>query len=328
MTYTTENIFEGKDIGSYWDVVEAVKLTISDSSQDGYEAVYKQWFQYCSDHNIDPVEGMNYKSVSDFLISHRNTKRTRSRKLSVLRTFARVLAALTEADRHRDRLNILNMVKMPRANLSDDERDKIVFTWDELDALQSVWRDDETISGIRNQALIMTLAKTGMRIGEASALKWSDIDFEDGIIRIRHGKGDKYREVAVFKDPHDAGIDALEKWYVIQEGVRMVSSRRSQVDFERNQYVFSPLSKGGYNYEDKPLSSTQSHDIVKGTIERVNEFAVSHTFRRTLLTRMIELGWTVADAQGQAGHSNTATTLEYMQSADARERRRKKSFPV
>jgi|GEM_PF-84731 len=35
--------------------------------------------------------------------------------------------------------------------------------------------------------LALTLARTGMRIGEALALKWGDIDFHGGFIRIRHG---------------------------------------------------------------------------------------------------------------------------------------------
>ena len=34
-------------------------------------------------------------------------------------------------------------------------------------------------------ALILTLARTGMRIGEAAALQWIDIDFANRIIYVR-----------------------------------------------------------------------------------------------------------------------------------------------
>lgn len=48
----------------------------------------------------------------------------------------------------------------------------------------------------RNRALIVLLLQTGMRSSEIRALKPSDLDFDGCTIKVRHGKGDKYREVA------------------------------------------------------------------------------------------------------------------------------------
>jgi integrase/recombinase XerD len=46
----------------------------------------------------------------------------------------------------------------------------------------------------RYQAIVMVLYGTGLRIAEALALEVSDIDGSRGVIRVRHGKGDKARE--------------------------------------------------------------------------------------------------------------------------------------
>lgn len=46
-------------------------------------------------------------------------------------------------------------------------------------------------------ALIMLLLHTGLRISEAVSLKVEDVIIRErsGFVRVRHGKGDKYREV-------------------------------------------------------------------------------------------------------------------------------------
>ncbi len=53
------------------------------------------------------------------------------------------------------------------------------------------------IAAVRNaryQAVVMVLYGAGLRITEALALEVSDIDGSRGVIRVRHGKGNKARE--------------------------------------------------------------------------------------------------------------------------------------
>jgi site-specific recombinase XerD len=47
----------------------------------------------------------------------------------------------------------------------------------------------------RYQAIAMVMYGAGLRIAEALALEVRDIDAARGVIRVRHGKGDKAREV-------------------------------------------------------------------------------------------------------------------------------------
>jgi integrase len=49
--------------------------------------------------------------------------------------------------------------------------------------------------GVRLRALIVVLWRAGLRIGEAFTLTETDLDARRGAVLVRHGKGDKRREV-------------------------------------------------------------------------------------------------------------------------------------
>jgi site-specific recombinase XerC len=51
--------------------------------------------------------------------------------------------------------------------------------------------------GIRLRALIVVLWRAGLRISEALAIAETDMDARRGAVLIRHGKGDKRREVGM-----------------------------------------------------------------------------------------------------------------------------------
>jgi site-specific recombinase XerD len=51
--------------------------------------------------------------------------------------------------------------------------------------------------GVRLRALIVVLWRAGLRIGEALALAETDLDARRGAMLVRHGKGDKRREVGM-----------------------------------------------------------------------------------------------------------------------------------
>lgn len=48
----------------------------------------------------------------------------------------------------------------------------------------------------RDRALVSVLVDTGLRRAELSALNWSDVDFQTGLVRVVRGKGGKFRTVA------------------------------------------------------------------------------------------------------------------------------------
>jgi len=89
---------------------------------------------------------------------------------------------------------------------TDEEKDRILaVTWIRPDV------------NSRNRALIHLLFATGIRIGEAIALNWSDIDLTNPalpILHIRHGKGEKYRIVPLPPKVLKMLIDYKEKYRI------------------------------------------------------------------------------------------------------------------
>jgi hypothetical protein len=65
---------------------------------------------------------------------------------------------------------------------------------------------NDRADGIRLRALIVVLWRAGLRISEALALAETDMDARRGAVLIRHGKGDKRREVGIDRTAALAGV--------------------------------------------------------------------------------------------------------------------------
>jgi len=156
----------------------------------------------------------------------------------------------------------------------------------------------------RNRAIVATLLLTGMRRAEAAALRWSDIDFENGVITVRRGKGGKARVVAVYGE---AALTALADWQMYQP--------------TGYQTVFVAVKKNGECGPDRPLTTTAIYEAVTAAAAAVGIQAKPHDLRRTLITEMLATGGSLQDAQAQAGHASGSTTMRYAYAIDARKRR-------
>ena len=66
--------------------------------------------------------------------------------------------------------------------------------------------------GMRLRALIVLLWRAGLRIGEALALAETDLDARRGAVLVRHGKGDKRREVGM----DSWAWEQLEPWQALR----------------------------------------------------------------------------------------------------------------
>jgi integrase len=224
--------------------------------------------------------------------------------LSALRSLAEMLAILDPSPAHEVAYKALKRVKSPTENLSGTERPKRALNPDEALSILSVW-NRRTNQHLRNRALIAVLLMTGLRRSEAAALQWTDIDLDEGVIRVRHGKGDKEREVAVYGD---SALDALEDWK------RVLGDRK---------VVFCAINRGDRLGPDQAMTDTSVYRVVKQTelMAGVGHFS-PHDARRTLITELLANGTPLADAQAQAGHSQGQTTLRYAQATDGRRRRK------
>lgn len=136
--------------------------------------------------------------------------------------------------------------------------------------------------------IVVLLASTGLRVTEACALCMRDIDLQNGVLTVRHGKGGKNRRVGL---PAIA-IEAIQQFLKV--------SPRSQPD----DLLFLNL-KG----------AIMDRHGIKQRLERISKQAglqVSpHTLRRTFVTINANKGRPLAMLQIACGHSDITTTRSY-----------------
>jgi site-specific recombinase XerD len=150
----------------------------------------------------------------------------------------------------------------------------------------------ETLSGLRNRAVILLLDGTGCRIAEVLGLEPRDIDWTEHVVNVRHGKGNKQRVVPV----SSRALEAVEAWMRL-----------------RSVAGIGPEAHVCCNLKGKRLSSAYVRKLLPklatraGVAKRVHP----HGFRHRFTTRMVRKGVVVTSVSQVLGHSNLATTHLY-----------------
>src|SRR5690606_37189886 len=130
----------------------------------------------------------------------------------------------------------LQLIKI-KSGSSKNTRNKKALEPDEVFGIFQKWSGDDVLSK-RNRALLAVLFYTGVRRNELVNLTWQDIDLQNGLITIQHGKGDKSRTIP----------------FAGNKAIKYLSEWRDVLPDDRN-YVFPSIRKGGHIQNDKPMTT-------------------------------------------------------------------------
>lgn len=169
----------------------------------------------------------------------------------------------------------------------------VYLTIEEIDALiQAI--DLSKNEGHRNRAMLETLYSCGLRVSELVNLRFSDLFFEEGFIRVI-GKGNKERLVPV--------SPSVEKEIGIY------------VDFYRKQQNAKPGNENivFLNRRGAQLTRVMIFTIIKDLSEAIGltKNISPHTFRHSFATHLIEGGANLRAIQEMLGHESITTTEIY-----------------
>jgi len=147
---------------------------------------------------------------------------------------------------------------------------------------------DASSKNKRDHAIIVLLAYSGMRVSELCSLDIEDIDFIEGIVRIRSGKGDKDRIVVIDRRAIETLKDYLndEKRYSGPLFLSQKNSRITSVQVERLIRKYSKLAG-------------------------INKHVTPHVIRHTFATTLLKNGADIRFIQQLLGHSSISTTEIY-----------------
>lgn len=282
----------------------AALRTVAESSQRIYASVFHAWATWCEERGLVPLD-LRPVHVTDFIEAGQTAFSTRQMQFSALRNLALMVATLEANSTNQANYNALLLTKVPKAGAVESDREMRALEPEEVDQVLAAWSGPKPIDK-RNRALIAVLFATALRRAEAAALRWDDINFTDGTLIVRHGKGDKFREVSI---AGEFAIPALMAWR------RALGIKRC--------FVFCPLtSKGGIG-QDRAINAQGVYRAVVSTEKETGISFKPHDARRTHITEGLGNGVPLHDMQAQAGHARGDTTLKYAHAVNAKRRQPK-----
>jgi site-specific recombinase XerD len=202
-------------------------------------------------------------------------------------TIARKLAAVRAFLRHS-----LGPARVPDARIAPRRGRRLPDSPREADVdRQLAALDGDEPIDLRNRALVELVYSAGLRSAEAVGLDLADVDFEQELVHVRHGKGGKERVVPLGEEA------AFRVARYLREG-------RPALTRDANDALF--LSVRGRRLDTSTLRRLAPHP---------------HRLRHAFATHLLEGGADLRTIQELLGHSSLSTTQVYSH-VDARRLRR------
>ena len=146
---------------------------------------------------------------------------------------------------------------------------------------------------VRDRAIIMFMADSGLRRAETVGLNWGDVDMTNGLVRVRQGKGKKDRSAVIGATTRRA----------------LLKYRRTLENVEDNAPLFQ--------------TQTGTRFITHGFIQIFNRIkkrtgihVTPHALRRTFVILSLRNGTDVLHLQAMLGHASLDMVYHYAQMTD------------
>jgi integrase/recombinase XerD len=271
-----------KDFVSYLKIERG----LADNSIVAYQNDVQKLIDYSIPRQKTAIE-LTYSDLKDFvamLYDMGLSARSQARIISGLKQFFGFL--LLENEIKDDPSELLELPKIGRKLpefLTIEEIDLLI---DSIDLSKN--------EGHRNRAILETLYSCGLRVSELVNLRFSDLFFEEGFIRVI-GKGNKERLVPV--------SPSVEKEIEIyNDFIR----RHQNIQAGNENIVF-------LNRRGAKLTRVMIFTIIKDLAEiaGISKNISPHTFRHSFATHMIEGGANLRAVQEMLGHESITTTEIY-----------------
>ncbi len=209
--------------------------------------------------------------------------RSTARQLSSFRRFFRYIMreGLRDSDPTAD-------IEMPRIGRSLPQ----TLSEEEVDSLLSAPNTDEPL-GHRDRAMLELLYATGLRVSELINIQQSQINFNEGVLRIV-GKGDRERLIPLGEES--------QRW--IRD---FIDGPRMEILLERQTDYLFPTRRG-----DRMTRQAFWH-IIKRYAEKsgIRKKLSPHSLRHAFATHLLNRGADLRVVQLLLGHSDLSTTQIY-----------------
>ena len=276
---------QGKDIISKYKIWLRLEKSLSANSIDAYLTDLDKLTRFIESEGKEYAD-ITYQDLQQFVAQLRDIgihPRSQARIISGIKSFYRFL--LLDEYITADPTELL---ESPKIGLKLPE----VLTVNEInDILDTI--DLSLPEGQRNRAMLEVLYSCGLRVSELISLRYSDVYFDEGFIRVE-GKGSKQRLVPI----SETAIREIKN-YLLDRNRMVVKKGFEDILF---------LSRRG-----TALSRIMVFHIIKQQTEMagVHKNVSPHTFRHSFATHLLEGGANLRAIQEMLGHEKITTTEIY-----------------
>lgn len=250
-----------------------------------HQRVLSYFIRHLSLKSVHQVSDINEEHVLAFLASSQNCK---EKFLNTMRLFCRYLYACKLVDRDIEYvIGSSNLVK----------REKIPSVYDPAEVKQI----EDAVSqsgpvGKRDYAMLLLATRLGFRSSDIAGLQFSNLDWDNNLIRLTQYKTKREVELPLLADVGDAVINYLQY--------------ARPVSFLPNVFLSAVAPY-------RPISRL----IINGAISRIikaskvvigNRKFGPHAMRHTLASRLLGNGIPLPVISETLGHTNTQTTMKYL----------------
>lgn len=212
-----------------------------------------------------------------------------------------IVATLKAVFNHAKRMDCITILPTDGVRLPKSRpKEKMALSWDQVETIANAL--PEPIS-----TLVVFLAWTGLRIGEACGLRWRDVDLDTLTVHVRENfVMSQYQDLKTRKSSRDVPIpmelakrlESLASLHVRQSDGW---TRHGEISVFANTTRSAPID--AHNVANR---------ILKPLVKTLGLPWVSwHTFRRTTATLMDQQGLSMAERQKVMGHTTVAMMQHY-----------------
>src|SRR5215510_8093820 len=237
----------------------------------------------------------------DLVKNKRRKARTVNMKLSVVRAYFGYLKAAGDVEINPADTKLVSVPPPP------DDMAGRSLTHEEVTRLINA-PDRSKAEGARDHALLLTLARTSLRVSEVRNLRASSIVWSHGRWTARvKVKGGRERTIPFPKDVKQA----------IDYYLKLDAGRRQHLHSDSDDaFIFQPIVNYRTLEFDKALSARHIYQIVNrwaclAGLNKGKQTLSPHDLRRTAVTRALGLGFTYRQVQAMTGHKDIRMVVRY-----------------
>ncbi len=284
------------------------------------EKAYTTWLKrFIAYTGSKPVSRIGENDIKKFL-----TYLAVQRRVSIS-TQKQAFNALLFVFRYIIEVEINNLDNVPKSKIM--RKLPVVLSGDEIAKIFS------NMEGVQ-RLMVKLIYGSGLRLEECLTLRIKDLDFENNVITVRSGKGNKDRRTVLPQHLAESLSVHIKKIRILYEKDRKENCNGVELPFalekkypdagkEWNWFWLFPSSKLSIDPRSNTIrrfhlypSTLQKafHSAVKKT--QIHKHASIHSLRHSFATHLIEKGYDIRTIQELLGHSNVSTTMIYTHVAE------------